>query len=111
MRLHGLRILLAAFLITGGVGILSADSHAEHGVRVVDGAGQPVGYGYVCLEPRGLIERCDAIDPFGPTVFVLPKQIHDATVTVHVPGLQHSEELPLDRGPSPHLYVITIPAG
>ena len=80
-------------------------------MRVVDAAGQPVQYGFICLAPRGLTPRCAAIDPFGPTVFVLPKRIHDATVTVHVPGFEHTEELRLDRGSGPLLYVITIPVG
>ena len=109
MKPHRFRIFLAAvFLTTAGIGF-AAESHAEHAVRVIDAAGQPVQYGYICLEPRGLTQRCDAIDPFGPTVFVLPKQIHDANVIVYVPGFQHSEHLPLERGQSPHLYVIDIP--
>jgi hypothetical protein len=105
-------LLLAALLIASGAASVSAaDSHAEHQLRVVDAAGQPEQYGFICLTPRGLTTRCAAIDPFGPTVFVLPKQIHDATVTVYVRGFEHTEELRLDRGPSPHLYVIAIPVG
>lgn len=110
MRPH-LRLLFAALLIIASAADLAADAHAEHHMRVVDAAGQPVQYGFICLAPRGLTSRCEGIDPFGPTVFVLPKRIHDATVTVYVPGFEHSESLRLQHGSGPLQYVIDIPVG
>jgi hypothetical protein len=110
MRPHRFRLFFAAVFISSTAIIASAaEPHVEHYFRVVDGTGQPVQYGYLCLTPAGLTQRCAAIDPFGPTVFVLPESVRHATVTVHLRGVQHTEELRLDRGGAP--YVITVPAG
>jgi hypothetical protein len=111
MKPHTLRLLLAALLITSAAGLSAAEPHTEHYVRVVDAAGQAVQYGYICLAPRGLTQRCAAIDPFGPTLFLLPKRVHDATVTVYVPGLEHTEDLRLGHGSGPLLYEVKIPVG
>jgi hypothetical protein len=44
-------------------------------------------------------------------LFPLPKRVHEATVTVYVPGLEHTEELRLGHGSAPLLYEIKIPVG
>ena len=79
----------------------------EHYFRVFDSAGQPVQYGYICLTPSGLTQRCAAIDPFGATVFVVPERIQDGVVTVYVRGFEHTEAVRLIRRMAPHM--ITIP--
>jgi hypothetical protein len=84
-------------------------SHVQHFFRVVDANGQPVQYGSICLAPQGLTQRCAAIDPFGPTSFLVPEHIQDATVTVYVRGFEHTEALRLERRSTP--YVIVIPVG
>ena len=110
MRRHCLRLAVAALLISSTIVTVSAaGSHVQHFFRVVDANGQPVQYGYICLTPQGLTQRCAAIDPFGPTSFLLPEHIQDATVTVYVRGFEHTEALRLERRSTP--YVIVIPVG
>jgi hypothetical protein len=79
----------------------------EYYFLVVDSAGQRVQYGYICLTPSGLTQRCAAIEPFRPTSFVVPQRIQDAIVTVYARGIEHTEGLQLYGRDS--RYVITIP--